>query len=162
MTLYLLDANVIIRAHEDYYPVDRIPQFWSWLLEMARANTVKMPRQVFDEVTPAQGPLADWIKQAHVREALILNEPTDLARVQLVLESGYAPDLNDVEIEEIGKDPFLVAAAWAGPDRVVVTREVSRPSRTRANRHLPDVCAGFAIPVMTDFALFRVLNFSIQ
>ncbi len=24
MTLYLLDANVLIQAHEDYYPVDRI------------------------------------------------------------------------------------------------------------------------------------------
>ena len=59
-----------------------------------------------------RGLLADWIKQAHVREALILNEPTDLARVQFVLELGYAPDLNDVEIEEIGKDPFLVAAAY--------------------------------------------------
>ncbi len=28
MTLYLVDANVLIRAHEDYYPLDRIPQFW--------------------------------------------------------------------------------------------------------------------------------------
>ena len=25
MTLYPLDSNVLIRAHEDYYPVDRIP-----------------------------------------------------------------------------------------------------------------------------------------
>jgi len=41
--------------------------------------------------------------------------------VQHVLEHGYAPDLNDVEIEEIGKDPFLIAAALAGPDRAVVT-----------------------------------------
>jgi hypothetical protein len=42
MTLYLLDANVIIRAHEDYYPVDRIPKFWSWLLDMATVNVIKV------------------------------------------------------------------------------------------------------------------------
>lgn len=30
--LYLLDANVLIRAHSDYYPIDRIPQFWEWLI----------------------------------------------------------------------------------------------------------------------------------
>ena len=37
MTLYLLDANVLIRAHEDYYPVDRIPPFWTWLIDIKAA-----------------------------------------------------------------------------------------------------------------------------
>jgi|SRR5271157_1816246 len=77
MTLYLLDANVIIQAHEDYYPVDRIPQFWSWLLDMAAMNVIKMPRVIFNEVTPSVGPLADWIKQSHVKDAMILDEPVD-------------------------------------------------------------------------------------
>jgi hypothetical protein len=161
VTLHLLDANVIIRAHEDYYPVDRIPQFWTWLLDMAAANSIKMPRLIFNEITPSAGPLADWIKQTHVKDAVILDEPVDAARVQHVLAHGYAPDLNDVEIEEIGKDPFLVAAALAAPDRVVVTREVSKPGKIRANRRLPDVCAGLGVPVITDFALYRVLRFSI-
>jgi Domain of unknown function (DUF4411) len=162
MTLYLLDANVIIRAHEDYYPVDRIPQFWSWLLDMAVTNVIKMPRVIFDEVKPSTGPLADWLKQAHVRETMILAEPVDVNHVQLVLAHGYAPDLNDVEIEEIGKDPFLIAAALAGPDRAIVTREVSKPSKRRAERRIPDVCSVFRIPVITDFGLYRTLNFSIQ
>jgi hypothetical protein len=103
MTLYLLDANVIIRAHEDYYPVDRIPKFWSWLLDIATANVVKMPRLIFDEVSPSMGPLAEWIKQAHVRGVMVLDETVDAGRVNHVLERGYAPDLNDVEILEIGK-----------------------------------------------------------
>jgi hypothetical protein len=59
MTLYLLDANVIIRAHEDYYPVGRIPQFWSWLLDKATANNIKVPPLIFNEVTPTAGPLAE-------------------------------------------------------------------------------------------------------
>ena len=162
MTLYLLDANVIIQAHEDYYPVDRIPQFWSWLLDMAAMNVIKMPRVIFSEVTPSAGPLAEWIKQSHVKDAMILNEPVDRGRVQHVLEHGYAPDLNDVEIEEIGKDPFLIAAALVGPDRAVVTREVSKPTKKRADRRIPDVCADFGIPVITDFALYRILKFSIR
>jgi hypothetical protein len=80
MTLYLLDANVIIRAHEDYYPVERIPKFWSWMLDMAADNTVKMPRLIFNEITPSVGPLAEWIKQPHVREVMILDEPIDAGR----------------------------------------------------------------------------------
>ena len=159
MTLYLLDANVLIRAHEDYYPVDRIPQFWSWLLLEAQIGVIKMPRVIFDEVRPPPGPLADWLKLPEVKEELVLNEA--ITGVNHVIEKGYAPDLNDVEIVKVGKDPFLIAAALAGPDRVVVTREVSKPTMTRANRKIPDVCATFGIVSISDFKLYNSLNFFI-
>ena len=61
MTLHLLDANVLIRAHEDYYPIDRIPQFWRWLLEIAEAAAVKMPIQIYNEVALSRGMLAEWL-----------------------------------------------------------------------------------------------------
>jgi hypothetical protein len=150
---------VIIRAHEDYYPVDRIPQFWIWLLKQAESGVIKMPRVIFDEVTPPPGPLADWLKRPEVKEALVLDEPT--SGVTQVIDQGYSPDLNDVEILRVGKDPFLVAAALAGSDRVVVTREVSKPSMTRAKRQVPDVCAMFGITAITDFKLYSILKFSI-
>jgi hypothetical protein len=161
MSLYLLDANVLIRAHEDYYPVDRIPAFWAWLLDMASAGMIKMPRVIFDEITPPLGPLADWVKRRDVRDLMVLDEPVNRVHVTHVLEHGYAPDLNDIEIEKIGKDPFLVAAALSGPDRIVVTREVSKPSRVRANRKVPDVCGVFNLPAISDFRLYRTLRFSI-
>jgi hypothetical protein len=141
MTVYLLDANVIIRAHEDHYPVDLIPQFWAWLIVMGDTGLIKIPKPIFDEITASTGPLHDWIKRPDVKEAVILDEPIDVARVNHVLVHGYAPDLNDVEIEQIGKDPFLIAAALGAGDRVVVTREVSKPSATRANKRIPDVCS---------------------
>ena len=161
MTLYLLDANVLIRAHEDYYPVDRIQPFWIWLLEMAEANVIKTPRVIFDEVTPPPGPFADWVARRDVRDRLVLAETIPISRVRHVLEHGYAPDLSDVEIDEIGKDPFLVAAAMVAPDRVVVTVEVSAPKKQRQNRKLPDVCNTFEVPTMNPFELYRRLNFSI-
>jgi hypothetical protein len=46
MTLYLLDANVFIRADGDYYPLDRIPGFWAWLLQMAEAGHLKTPLEI--------------------------------------------------------------------------------------------------------------------
>ena len=52
-----------------------------------------------------------------------------VALVQHVLVTGYGNDLTDVEIEEIGRDPFLIAYALANPsERIVVTTEISRPS----------------------------------
>ena len=162
MTLYLLDANVLIRAHEDYYPIDRIPQFWTWLLLMASNGTVKMPVQIYDEVAHSSDMLGEWLRQTDVKEALILAEKTDAAQVRHVIAHGYAPDLNDVELESIGRDPFLIAAALSGGDRVVVTREVSRPSKQRANRKIPDVCSGFGLTVINDFGLYRELRFGID
>jgi hypothetical protein len=80
MTLHLLDADVLIRAHEDYYPIDRIPQFWAWLVEMAEATAIKMPIQIYNEVAPSRGILADWLRRPDVKEDLVLlNLPIWLA-----------------------------------------------------------------------------------
>ncbi len=162
MTLHLVDADVLIRAHEDFYPIDRIPPFWDWLLQMAAQGVIKMPEENYSEVAPFRGLLPEWLRQPHVREALVLGETANLSLVQQVLAHGYAPDLTDVEIEEIGRDPFLIAAALSGPDRIVVTREGSKPSARRAKRKIPDVCAAFGITVITDYELYRRLNFSIK
>ena len=78
MTLHLIDANVLIRAHEDYYPIDRIPQFWEWLQQMAEQGAVKMPLQIYSEVAPYRGLLPDWLKQPEVRKAIVLAETANL------------------------------------------------------------------------------------
>jgi len=162
MTLYLLDANVLIRAHADYYPIDRIKPFWEWLLGQAQAGRVKMPREIYDEVAGSPDLLGQWLRQPEVREAIVLAETANMAIVRLVISQGYAPDLNDIEIEAIGRDAFLVAAAKSGPERVVITREVSSPRKQRANRKVPDVCTTMGINCINDFDLWRVLDFRIQ
>lgn len=161
MMLYLLDANVAIRAHGDYYAIDRVAPFWTWLLEMAEAGRVKMPVEIYDEVAKSMDLLGQWLRSPNVRRAIVLGEPTDMGAVQRVIAAGYAPDLNDVEILSVGRDPFLVAAATKAPDRVVVTREVSRPKAQRANRKVPDVCGTVGVTCINDFELWRVLDFRI-
>lgn len=36
--LYLLDSSVLIDANRDYYPLERVPQFWGWLPEPSNAG----------------------------------------------------------------------------------------------------------------------------
>jgi len=48
--LYLLDANVLITANNLYYPIDQVPEFWSWLHHQATAGQVKVPLEVMEEV----------------------------------------------------------------------------------------------------------------
>ncbi|MFC7739368.1 DUF4411 family protein [Roseomonas sp. GCM10028921] len=162
MTLYLLDANVPIRAHGDYYAIDRIAPFWKWLLAQAEASRVKMPRQIYDEVAKSPDLLGQWLRRSDARKAIILAETTNMATVQTVISQGYAPDLNDIELLSLTRDPFLVAAALGGPDRVVVTREVSKPGKKRANRKVPDVCATMGVECINDYELWRRLDFRIS
>jgi hypothetical protein len=158
--LYLLDANVLIRAHEDYYPIDRVPQFWTWLLAMADAGVVKMPFEIHSEIATSKGALKDWLTDPSNSKMLLLDAQIDPLNLNKVIEGGYAPDLNDSEVEKIGRDPFLVGYALPyGTAVTVVTKEVSAPSKQRANRKVPDVCKAIGVRCINDFAFYRELNF---
>ena len=156
--LYLLDANVLIDADRDYYPIDRVPEFWDWLLDNANAGRLKVPLEVYEEVVAGAGLLPDWLRDN--KDSMALREDADPRMVDMVIAEGYATDLTDVEVEKLGRDPFLIAYALADPgSRCVVTTEVSRPSRIRANRHIPDVCNDLNICCRNTFDLVRELDF---
>ena len=159
--LYLLDANVLIRAHEDYYPIDRIPQFWDWLANEAASGHAKMPIEIHDEIANASGPLKDWVTDTQVKGAITLSEEVDPRLLNQVIDTAYAPDLTEDELDEAGRDPFLVTYAMMGEDRTVVTKEVSRMSKTRGRRKVPDACTIMGVHWMTDFQFYRQRNFRI-
>lgn len=144
--LYLLDANVLIDANRDYYPIERVPEFWEWLVYMGKNDKVKIPVEVYDEVKYGTDKLADWAKRDETKSALLFAEEADVALVSRVIDEGYANDLTEDDVEKIGRDPFLIAYAFKSKrNRVIVTTEVSKPRRIRANRHIPDVCDDFDV-----------------
>lgn len=75
--MYLVDANVLMRADGDFYPLDRIPQFWEWLVEQGSSGNVKMPAEIHYEIAIGNDDLADWVKETSVKEALLLDEEID-------------------------------------------------------------------------------------
>jgi hypothetical protein len=160
--IYLIDANVLIDANRDYYPIDRVPHFWTWLEEMAAVGTIQTPIEIYEEVAAGKDEVATWLASTHIKDQIMLKEEAAPAVVSRVIAQGYAPDLTDEEIERLGRDPFLIGAALADQGkRCVVTTEASRPSRMRANRHIPDVCAGFPVPCCNTFRMLRELDFRI-
>jgi len=159
--LYLLDANVLIRAHEDYYPLDRVRPFWDWLMTEAEADHVKIPLEIYIEITPASGPLKDWINDSDVKDLLILDEEVDRGVFNQVIDTAYAPDLTGHELNQAGQDPFLVAYGLMGPKRAVVTKEVSQTTKLRGRRKLPDACDTMNVPWMTDFQFYKERDFHI-
>lgn len=159
--LHLLDANVLITANRDYYPIERVPEFWRWLLHMGVSDQLKLPVEVVEEVRAGNDDVARWLADQEHRQALTLAEEANIATLQRVIADGYAPDLTDVEVEAIGLDPFLITYALHDrQNRCVVTTEVSKPRRTRHNRHIPDVCDTLGVQCINSFGLVRVLDFS--
>jgi uncharacterized protein DUF4411 len=159
--LYLLDANVLIDAARDYYSMEMVPEFWDWLLYQGEIQTAKVPVEIYEEVTESDDELSEWLTRDAVRIALLLGEDVDPALVSRAVCDGYAPDLADDEVLRLGRDPFLVGYALVAADRrCIVTTERSKPSRVRANRHLPDVCDTFGIAVCHTFEFTRSLGFT--
>ncbi len=162
--LYLLDANILINANNSYYPIGQVPEFWSWLRHQGETGQVKIPREIFEEIQAGRkdgDSLLDWIADAGSEAALLLDEDVDPNLVQRVVVDGYASDLTDVEVEKLGRDPFLIAYGLANVvDRCVVTAEVSAAKKQRQNKRIPDACRVLLVPCCGPFDLNRALGFS--
>ena len=159
---YLFDANVLITASNLYYPLDAVPEFWAWINHQATGGRIKLPVEVLEEVlagSKKEDPLLNFMTTR--KDVLLLKENVDPALVNKVVIEGYATDLTDDELIEIGQDPFLIAYALAKPaERCVVTVEVSSPAKKRQNRKIPDVCSTFGVNCQNPFQVYRSLGFS--
>ena len=158
--LYLLDANVLIDANRDYYPLGRVPEFWEWLADRASRHQVKIPLEMYEEILAGrEDDLTRWLKDN--RDLLLLDEQVNEPLVARVTGQGYAPDLSDEEVERVGRDPFLIAYALRDPARrTVVTTEVSKPKKKRANRHIPDVCVDLHVLHCNTYEFIEALDFT--
>ncbi len=157
--LYLLDANALITAHNTWYGHRRVPEFWRWLIHHGELGTVKMPAEIYAEVEGGNDELAKWMHDIATKKALLLSEASDPDAVQAIL-GFYGDPLTDADLITIGQDPFLIAAALGHADRSVVTAEVSKPKRTGARRHVPDVCGDCGVSWMNPVSFIADLDFS--
>lgn len=155
----MLDANVLISASNTFYKMSRVPEYWDWLKHHGQQGNVKIPRETYEEIVRGKGDLVDWLKEKSCRDALLVKEILQPRIVTHILSVGYAPDLSDVEIDEIGRDPFLIAYAYGRTDRCVVTSEVSAISKKRQNRKIPDVCDDLNVRWISDQKFLDVLDF---
>ncbi|HHJ1159584.1 MULTISPECIES: DUF4411 family protein [Proteus] len=159
--LYLIDANIVIHANSFYYPLNRVPEFWEWILFHAQNNNVKLPTEIINEVKGGdKDEHAKWVHDKSNKSILQLNEDLNITNLNKVLREGYANDLTDIELEKIGQDPFLISYAMSSPhNRIIVSNETSSPSKIRANRKVPDVCKAMGVRCCNVYTMIRELDF---
>ncbi len=165
--IYLLDANTLIDAKRDYFEFDRVPEFWEWLQYQGSNGSIKIPIEIYEEFEEARkangerDKLAEWAANPEIKDALLYEKEVVPDLVSRVITEGYCPDPTDQEIEAMGRDPFLLAYALADPlNHTIVTTEVSKPSKRRANRKVPDVGRDLGIRCVNNFQLLRDLDFT--
>ena len=172
---YLLDANVLINAHDQYYPIHRIPQFWNWVIENAKLDQVKMPFEMLEEVKKGKSnqrkqlvddELLRWLGNDNREATLRLNAITDRDAVNRVYREGYEiPQPSLDEMKAIGRDPILIAYALADCNCKIVTMEAKQPNATdkmkKIKRKIPFVCRKLDILCIDTFDLINELDFRI-
>lgn len=166
--MYLIDASVLITAKNQYFEIDRVPEFWDWLTFQGQLGNVKIPHEIYEEFRApkkedgTQDALASWASDPIVKTALLLPSEVSIEHLQLVITNGYnLQHPTDEDVETMGKDPFLISYALSLPDNCcVVTAEWSKPSINFAKSKMPDVCNRLNVRSCDLFTLLRELNFT--
>ncbi len=110
MSLYLADTSLLITANDSYYPIDRIPQYWDWLAEQARAGLLKIPQEIMNEITPSHDGFRRWLKNNKAN--LLLDKSVGYHSALPMILKHYGDDLTEVEVMKVGKDPLYLPGRW--------------------------------------------------
>ena len=63
---YCLDANIIIKAWQEYYSPRFCSSYWEILNELGIQEKIFLPQMVFEEITRTDDDLSDWLKQSKI------------------------------------------------------------------------------------------------
>lgn len=77
--IYFLDADFLIRAKNEHFQIDRVPEFWDWLVQNGRAGKIKIPLPIYEEIVRREDPLKDWLSSN--KEILRIEDPDALERL---------------------------------------------------------------------------------
>lgn len=157
--MYLLDANTLIAASNQWYGLDICPAYWNWLAEACQKGLVSsitdVRKEIYKEDTEHQSALLAW---CNGKGKALFQPPTyeksDLLHIfKLVRCSGrpYTSEAIDEFTQKV--DAFLIAEAWAR-DGIVVTLETSVPERKHSVK-IPDACKDVDVPCITPFEMLR-------
>jgi hypothetical protein len=157
---YLLDSNIFIRAHREYYAPDLAPGFWESLEELAHEGSIKSIDRVQEELLEEEDELADWAENdfshafCSTDEDNVINNYHDV--VNWVQKKGQYRDGAITDFFD-GADGWLIAYSMT-EDGTVVTNERHAPG-SKSEVKIPTVCQGMGVDCsQKPFEMLRSLD----
>jgi len=161
---YILDADVLITAKNQYYAFDLCPGFWSSLIHFHGEGYINSIDKVKNELLMGTDTdnLVQWVKR-HVPSGFFIdtdNGDVAAAYTDVMLWVQRHPNYFDYAKAKFatGADGWLVAYAMVH-GVVVVTNEQPRPEAKREIK-LPDVCNQFGVVFKDVYFVLRNLKIS--
>jgi hypothetical protein len=153
--MYLLDANTLIEAKNDYYRFNVAPGYWNWIQAAHKKGLIASIPQILGELNQQDDELSEWANKLP-SSFWIPEDDTLASSLQNLADWTMNPNLkySDAARSEFLSvaDYRLVAAADAGK-HVVVTREQSAPDAVKRIK-LPDACLAMGVEVISPFDLY--------
>jgi len=157
---YWLDADVLIRAKNEYYAFDFAEPFWQFLEQKGAEDVVASCRAVYDELQKKEDELKAWAIRQH--DNGFFWEPDE----QVQATYGKIGDYVTANYKAEFSAPFLAGAdAWVIAQAsvhggVVVTIEKPAPGSNKPK--IPDVARQFDVQTADPFAVLRTLGFAFR
>ncbi len=163
---YILDADVLITAKNQYYAFDICPGFWDSLIYFHGKGHIHSIDRVKNELLAGVKTenLVQWVER-EVPSGFFLDADSEAvikAYTDVMLWAERNPGYFDYAKAKFatGADGWLVAYAMVHK-LTVVTNEQPRPEAKREIK-LPDVCNQFGVDYKDIFFVLRSLNISYQ
>ena len=160
----MLDANVFIGAHRNYYSLDFCPGFWDCVIRHFHDGRLLSIDKVRDEIYNTGKPqkpdaLLTWTKAAP-RDLFVSSSDQPVMDAYRDLINWIQ---NNHQYKREAKDEFAsVADGWLAAyakahNAIVVTHEVLAPD-AKKRVPLPNVCRQFNVPYLNTFEMLRHLG----
>jgi hypothetical protein len=159
---YVLDTNVFIQAHRQWYRLSFAPGFWSFLLNQHQNGLITSIDRVRKEIKKGDK-LYDWVDKVAPRSLFASSK-------QVAVGNKYKEIINWVmtnpkydgaakALFATDTDCWVMAYAYAY-NMTVVSHEV--PSQAKARVKMPDVCNQFGIGYRDTFYMLEDLKITLK
>ena len=162
---FLVDSNVLIAAHRQYYAFPICPGFWQSIIEQYHGGKVLSIDRVKEELSNQGDALEEWI-DAELPKTFFGSSDQDSVIEKYAELQQWAND--ETQYNEAAKAEFAsVADAWviayaAAFDHTVVTLETIRDPNVKKRVPIPNVCEEFEISCINTFEMLGHLQVSFE
>lgn len=157
---YLLDANVFIAAHKQYYGFDICPGFWAALSSLNEAKRIFSIDKIKTELLATSDRLSAWVKNKAPKtffkataDKAVLDAFREMAN-WVQRQTQFTPEAK-AEFAAVA-DGWVIAYAKANGHVVVTHEEYRADAKTRVL--IPNVCLEFDVDYCNTFTMLRELN----